>query len=42
VIYLADLYVCVTTCFQFFRIYAQSVHNGLDDMPRLIVALTIN
>jgi len=32
----------VTTCFQIIRIYAQSVHNGLDVMLRLIAALTIS
>jgi len=26
VIYLAELLVCVTTCFRIFRIYAQNVH----------------
>jgi len=32
VIYSAELYVFVTTCFQVFRIYVQSVHSGLDVM----------
>jgi len=34
--------VCVTTCLQIFRIYAQNVHDGLDVMPQLIAALVIN
>jgi len=38
VIYSAELYVCVTTCFQVIQIYAQIVprmhiHNGLDVTP---------
>jgi len=42
VIYLAELQVCVTTCFQTVRIYAQNAHNGLDVLPQLIAALTLN
>jgi len=37
-IYLAELYICVTICFQVIQIYAQivprmHVHNGLDVTP---------
>jgi len=42
VIYLTELQVGVTTCFQIIIIYAQSVRYGLDVTPRLIAALTIN
>jgi len=41
-IYSAELQVCVTTCFQIIRIYAQSLRNGLDVTPWLTAAITVN